>query len=324
MHGSSVATLNPRSTQRANFECLVENATSETLDMSSPALKAKDIEDVIPVKEAKPHEHDLNYVKNNDVIGSVNSIQTFTTSDGPGIRTLVFLQGCAKRCMYCSNPETQCITFPDSCDEVSKSDKDIVNIVQRYENYLRPHNGGITMSGGEPLLQPRFVRKVFEQVKNDLGMTTCLDTSGHGNVEIWDQVLPVTDYVMLCLKAMDLELAEKISGVPKSATLRAQEFARHIRDNYSDKIRLSIRWVLLKGMTDSDEELNALASFVHELQPVFTHVELLPYHDLGKEKYEDLQMPYPLEGMEPYSYDDAIEVKRTLSKKGIKVILAGP
>lgn len=116
-----------------------------------------------------------------------------------------------------------------------------------------------------------------------MGLTTCIDTAGHGNEEIWEQCLPVTDYVMLCLKGMDLELASHLSGVSKANNIRAREFTKYIRNDYQD-IRLSLRWVLLKDMTDTYEELQALAAFANDLSPVFSHVELLPYHTLGKEK----------------------------------------
>ena len=135
------------------------------------------------------------------------------------------------------------------------------------------------------------------------------------------QCLPYTDYVMLCIKGMDLKLASFISGVTELNNERAREFARYIRDNYKN-IQLSIRWVLLKDMTDTDEEIEALASFVKQLRPVFTHVELLPYHTLGKEKYVAMNTIYPMEGMEPYDYDDALKVQDRLFSLGVPVTLA--
>jgi pyruvate formate lyase activating enzyme len=254
-----------------------------------------------------------------NTIGSVHSIETFTTADGPGIRTLVFLQGCAKRCIYCSNPETQCIIDPKTCKEVAMEDTDIVNVVERYYDYLRPNNGGVTFSGGEPLLQPNFVQAVFEKVQ-DIGLTTCLDTSGHGNPKMWNQVLPSTDYVMLCLKAMDSALAFEISRVSEESAERAKDFARFIHDRYKD-IKLSIRWVLLEGMTDTDEELDALVNFSKELIPTLTHIELLPFHQLGKDKYEHLNLPYPLSNLDEYPHSKAMEVKEKLEKSGLIVVL---
>ena len=197
------------------------------------------------------------------------------------------------------------------------------------------------------MLQPAFVRSVFLKAK-ELSLTTCLDTSGHGNKEMWDTCLPATDYVMLCLKGMDLNLASFLSGVPKVHSMRAREFAKHIRDNYK-YVKLSLRWVLLKDMTDTDEEINALAQFAKELNPVFTHIELLPvsyhqhycqyffvylsfnlhyrwlnlqYHDLGKEKYSMIGLDYALDDMEPYKYEDALKVQEKLRNLGIPATLA--
>lgn len=135
------------------------------------------------------------------------------------------------------------------------------------------------------------------------------------------QCLPYTDYVMLCIKGMDIKLASFISGVSELNNERAKQFALYIRDNYKDT-KLSIRWVLLKGMTDTDEEIESLASFAKELSPVFTHVELLPYHTLGKEKYDAINAIYPMGDMEPYDYDDALHIKNKLASLGVKATLA--
>jgi pyruvate formate lyase activating enzyme len=154
-----------------------------------------------------------------------------------------------------------------------------------------------------------------------MGLTTCLDTSGIGTPDLWDTVLPHTDHVLLCLKAMDNTLAAKIAGVPLKQMEGAKDFARYIRDHYPDNVKLSLRVVLMKGSTDTDKELKLLADFAKELDPVFANVELLPYHDLGREKWDALDRPYPLNGMEPYPLEDAEGVKRKLEEMGIKVVL---
>lgn len=168
-------------------------------------------------------------------------------------------------------------------------------------------------------MQPHFVESVFRRAKK-LGLTTAVDTSGHGNKEIWDKVLPQTDYVMLCLKGMDLDLASVLSGVSKASNVRARDFAKYIRDNYQG-VKLSLRWVLLKDMTDTDEEIEALAAFAKQLSPVFTNVELLPYHTLGAEKWEMIGTEYPLKDMDPYNYEDAIVVQEKLRRLGVEATL---
>jgi len=288
MHGSAIA---------SNSNVAAHNCECSNLDPT-------EIEDLVPVNS----------------VGSVHSVETFTTNDGPGVRSLIFLQGCSKRCKFCSNPETQCVVNPIDCPEVAMSDKQVGNILHKYHTFLKPNNGGLTFSGGEPLLQPEFVKSVFKRAK-DMKLTTALDTSGHGNPEIWDQCLPMTDYVMLCLKGMDLDLASFLSGVSKWKNIRAREFAEYIRDKYKD-VKLSLRWVLLKDMTDTDQEIEALAEFAKTLSPVFTHIELLPYHTLGKEKYDMIGMDYPLGDMEPYQYDDAVKVQEKLINLGVPAVLA--
>lgn len=252
--------------------------------------------------------------------GAVHSIETYTTTDGDGIRCLVFLQGCSKRCIFCSNPEMQCIVNPDTCPGVAMTDKEVCNVVGRYERFLKPNGGGITISGGEPLLQPDFVAAVFNRV-HKLGLTTCLDTSGHGDIHFWDKVLPSTDHVMLCVKAMDLDLAAFITGVSRSVGGRAKEFAYFIRDNYKNT-KLSLRWVLLEDLNDTNKEIDALAKFAKSLSPVFTHVEILPYHNLAKEKYEHLGREYPMGDAREYPQDKALEVKHRLENLGVKCTLA--
>ena len=254
------------------------------------------------------------------VLGSVYSLESCSTTDGPGIRTVFFLQGCPKRCLFCCNPETQALSDPRQHPEFAMSSSEAVSLVGKYQEWLRPQGGGITISGGEPLIQASFVSDVFQRV-HGLGLTTCLDTACHGDKAVWDKVLPHTDVILLCLKGMDNTVAAKVAQVSVSEMAKSKLFARFVRDNYPN-IQLTLRWVLMKDLTDTDTELDALVNFAQELAPVFCCVELIPYHELGKEKYAILNKSYPLEGMVPYLLEDAKKVKDRLEKHGLLTVLS--
>ena len=255
-----------------------------------------------------------------EILGSVHSIESFSTTDGPGIRMTFFLQGCRKHCLYCCNPDTRALADPLKHPEFAMSSGDVASLVCKYQEWLRPRSGGITISGGEPLVQASFVRDIFKRV-HGLGLTTCLDTACHGDKMIWNEVLPHTDNILLCLKGMDNKVASGIARAPVGEAEKSKEFARFVRDNYPE-IRLTLRWVLMKDLTDTDSELEALISFALELDPVLYCVELIPYHELGKDKYVILNEPYPLEGTPPYCLGDAIRVKEHLEDSGLFTVLS--
>jgi pyruvate formate lyase activating enzyme len=194
-------------------------------------------------------------------------------------------------------------------------------MIEPFVDYLRPENGGLTVSGGEPLLQPDFVASLFRRA-HAMGVTTCLDTACHGTEEDWETVLRETDYVLLCLKGMDDNLASQIACHPPRFMSRSKAFARHICQNHVDHIRLTLRWVLLKGQTDTTEELDALVEFANELSPILSHIELIPYHELGRSKYDDLGIEYKLKGSPPYNIEEAKAVKEKLELAGVKTTLS--
>ena len=255
------------------------------------------------------------------VKGSVYSVETFSTADGPGIRTNVFLQGCPKRCLFCCNPETQAIVNPYKNPEFAVTDDEIVSMAKKYVKFLAPNGGGLTVSGGEPLVQPDFVTSIFKGA-HKLGITTCLDTACSGSEAEWEKVLKHTDFVMLCVKGMDNDVAGRVANHNVTKMARSKDFARYIRDNHASHVRLSLRWVLLKGITDTDSELDKLVEFAKELYPVFSHVELIPYHELGRDKYDAMNQPYLLDDMEPYPIPDARLVQQRLKDAGVEVTLA--
>jgi pyruvate formate lyase activating enzyme len=273
--------------------------------------------------ELYEEEADLGQMEGIDLgaeLGSVYSLETFSTTDGPGIRTNLFLQGCPKRCVFCCNPETQAMADPKKHPEFAMTSCEVASLLSKYSEWLKPRGGGITISGGEALVQPDFVSDVFQRV-HGLGLTTCLDTSCYGNKPRWDKVLPHTDHVLLCLKGMDNDVAARVAQVSPQEMEKSKQFARYIRDNYPN-IKITLRWVLLSGITDTDSELDALADFAKELGGVFHAIELLPYHDLGREKWTALKMDYALDDMSPYKAEDAVLVKERLQTADVSVILS--
>ena len=299
--------------------------TMHSTSVTTMAQKTKDsrlyVGDLEAETKEETHPEEMEGVEDgNALLGSVYSLETFSTTDGPGIRANVFLQGCPKKCVFCCNPETQAMADPKEHPEFAMSSAEVSSLVGKYKNWLKPRGGGITVSGGEPMLQPDFVRDVFKRVHAN-GLTTCLDTACFGNKRRWDIVLPETDHVLLCLKGMDNEVAARVAQTSSAEMAKSKEFARFIRDSYP-KIKITLRWVLLKDITDKESELNALIAFAKELGSAFHAVEMIPYHELGREKYAMLEIDYPLEGMSAYPLEDALKVKERLENDGVSAILS--
>ena len=231
-------------------------------------------------------------------VGRVHSIESFGTVDGPGIRLVVFMQGCPLRCLYCHNPDTW--------STIGGTETDAAEIIREYEKN-RPFysKGGITVTGGEPLMQPEFVRELFA-LAHERGIHTAIDTSGitfsEGNRESIDRVLDNTDLVMLDIKHIDGEEHKKLVGVPNGNIL---EFAKHLEKR---RVPLWIRHVVIEGYTDEPEDLRKLGRFIGSLKNLKA-LDVLPYHTLGKNKYKELGIPYPLEGVEPLTADKALAAK---------------
>lgn len=229
------------------------------------------------------------------------------TVDGPGIRFVVFMQGCPMRCQYCHNPDTWEIGKGQQ-----KTVKEIIDKYNRYRAYLK--DGGITVTGGEPLLQIDFVIELFEEARRQ-GIHTCLDTSGIGfsrknkdMLEKIDRLLKVTNLVMLDIKHMDEEGHRKLTGHSNENIL---DFARYLQEKQVDTW---IRHVVVPNITYHTEELLELGRFIGTLDNVKA-IDILPYHTMGKEKYKKLGMSYPL--------DDTPALTKEQAVKARQVVLAG-
>lgn len=231
----------------------------------------------------------------------VHSIESFGTVDGPGIRFVIFLQGCPLRCQFCHNPDTWEMVGASKEMEVDE----LVNEVLKYKSYIK--TGGVTVSGGEPLMQMDFLIELFKVLKSK-GIHTCIDTSGVGfrqsKIAKFDELMAYTDLVLLDIKTIRSNAHKILTGLPNLDIL---EFAKYLSDK---KIPVWIRHVLLT-QRESLEELYELRAFIETLENV-EKIEILPYHSMGIVKYKAMNIDYPLMDMEPPSKEEVEIAKRIL------------
>lgn len=224
--------------------------------------------------------------------GRVHSIESFGSADGPGVRFLVFLQGCPMRCRYCHNPDTW-RTDGGTLMEPAE----ILDHAERYRSYWGP-DGGITVSGGEALAQPEFVAELFEQA-HARGINTCLDTSlspfsrEPDALAVFERVMDSCDLVIADIKHIDPEVHRRLTGRTNGNIL---DCLRWLAERGQD---LWIRQVLVAGYTDDDAALARTRAFIASLGGCVRRVEVLPYHTLGVFKWEELGIPYTLGDIEP-------------------------
>ena len=235
-----------------------------------------------------------------NIIAKVHSVETFGTVDGPGIRYVLFLQGCPLKCKYCHNRDTW-----DSSLGTTRTLEDIVSEIKRYTSYFKSSNGGVTVSGGEPLLQTEFVTELFKEL-HKLNIHTALDTAG--SLPINDKIkelLSYTDLVILDVKHIIDEKSKNLTGLSNKNNL---DFARYLSEN---NIPVWIRQVLVPGYTDDLEDLKKLKDFIDSLSNV-KRVEILPYHKLGEFKWVNLGEEYPLKNVDKPSEESINEAKKIL------------
>lgn len=234
------------------------------------------------------------------MIGKIHSIETFGTVDGPGIRFVVFMQGCTLKCKYCHNRDTW-----DIHDGKEISIDELVKEILKYKSYMDNSGGGVTVSGGEPLVQAEFVTELFKTLKG-LGIHTALDTAG--SIPISNQIkelLKYTDLVLLDIKHIDDEKAKILTGFSNKHNL---EFAKYLNNI---NVPMWIRQVLVPGYTDDKFDLQKLKNFINSLSNV-ENVEILPYHNLGKYKWEEIEGSYELENVVPPSNEEIQRAKHIL------------
>ncbi|MCJ2542536.1 pyruvate formate-lyase-activating protein [Thermostichus vulcanus] len=237
------------------------------------------------------------------VTGRIHSIETCGTVDGPGIRFVIFTQGCPLRCLYCHNPDCR-----DPHDGKAVTVEELMSEVRKYKPYLR--KGGVTITGGEPLMQPHFVAEILRRC-HELGLHTALDTSGFVELEAAKSVLEHTDLVLLDIKSFLPDLYREVTHVPLEPTLI---FARHLAQINKPTW---IRFVLVPGLTDPEENVKGLAQFVATLSNV-ERVEVLPFHKMGEYKWQQLGLPYLLKDVEPPSPEQVAKVVQIFRDQGLK------
>ena len=238
------------------------------------------------------------------MIGHIHSTESFGAADGPGVRFIVFMQGCHMRCRYCHNPDTWKM---DGGDEVTADE--ILKRALRFKPYWGK-DGGITISAGEPLLQIDFVIELFKKAK-ELGINTCIDTAGNPFTKEepffskFEELMKYTDLLLLDLKEINPTRHKDLTGFDNSNIIEMAKYLSEINKP------VWIRHVLVPEHSDFDEDLDALGDFIDTLSNV-DRVEILPYHTLGKFKWENLGIPYTLESISPPSAERIENAKQRI------------
>lgn len=238
--------------------------------------------------------------------GRIHSVETAGTVDGPGLRYVVFFQGCPLRCLYCHNPDTR---EPKAGKEVTSYE--LVEDIKKYRSYMEYSGGGVTISGGEPLLQPKFLAELLKSLKKE-GFHTAVDTSGCANIDTVKDVFKYTDLVLLDIKSIDPKTYKTITAQELYPTL---EMAKYLD---AHNIKMWIRYVVVPGFTDSIHDAEKLAEFVSGLKNV-ERVEILPFHKMGEYKWEQLGYEYKLKDTQPPDANLITEIKNIFIKKGLNV-----
>lgn len=233
--------------------------------------------------------------------GNIHSLESFGTVDGPGIRFVVFLQGCPMRCLYCHNPDTW-----DYSENKRMSSDEILEKYEKVKEFLK--NGGITVTGGEPLMQIDFVIDLFKKAKQR-SIHTALDTSGvlfnKENTSKIDELLKYTDLVMLDIKHINDEEHKKLT---KHSNKNILEFAKYLSDK---NIPMWVRHVVVPTITDNEQYLKELGEFLAGLNNIKA-LDVLPYHNMAIPKYENLKIQYPLKDLPAMTKDEAIKAREII------------
>lgn len=238
--------------------------------------------------------------------GRIHSVETYATVDGPGIRFIVFFQGCPLQCKYCHNRDT----WDFQGGQLMETDE-LIEQFERYLPFYLNSGGGLTASGGEPTLQPEFLNELFCKVKA-LEANTAINTTGYVNLGTVEIFIDNTDLVLLDLKVMDKERHRELTGVDNEPIF---EFARYLS---AIEKPVWIRHVIIPGYTDDKEDIGAMVDFLQTLSNV-ERVELLPYHSFGESKWPQLGCQYPLKGVKPPDRELLLDLADSYASLGVEV-----
>ncbi|MCL3862218.1 pyruvate formate-lyase-activating protein [Actinotalea sp. K2] len=239
-------------------------------------------------------------------LGSVHSWELVTAVDGPGTRLTTFLSGCPLQCLYCHNPDTMEMRRGEPVTAA-----ELLARITRYRNIFQVTGGGITISGGEPLMQPAFVARILRGAK-ELGIHTAVDTSGYLGANCTEEMLEDIDLVLLDVKSGDPETYQKVTGRQLQPTL---DFGRRLAARGTE---IWVRFVLVPGLTDDPANVEAVAAYVASL-PTVTRVEVLPFHQMGRDKWESLGLRYELEDTQAPSPELVARVREQFRSHGLTV-----
>lgn len=234
------------------------------------------------------------------VQGRIHSIETMGLLDGPGIRTIIFLQGCPLRCTYCHNPDSQSMF-----SNTHMTPEDILITARKYKSYYDRTGGGITFSGGEPLLQGEFLLETLKLLKSE-GFNTAIDTSGYGDKRYYKDILKYTDVVLLDIKHFSNEGYKEVTGKSMKGFY---EFSSYLNEF---KGKIWFRHVMVPGITDNNKSILKIFDNISHLCDKIDRIEILPYHKMGLEKYNELEREYLLEGVPEMDITIAKEFENVL------------
>lgn len=241
------------------------------------------------------------------VTGRIHSIETCGTVDGPGIRFVIFMQGCPLRCKYCHNPDTWKLG-----DGEEKTVEELISEIKKYKSYMKFSGGGVTVTGGEPLLQGKFIKELFKKCKEE-NIHTAVDTSGYIFNDITKEVLDYTDLVLLDIKSYNKKSYKYITGVELDPTLNFMEYLGKINKP------VWIRYVLVPGLSDNEESIKGLSLYLSNFRNV-DKIELLPFHKMGEFKWKELGYDYELSNTEEPTKEEIIKAMSIIKEHNMNVV----